>query len=349
MKFVYTPEPEPRMPPPTPVLVDLDTGLRALLDEGLRPETCYKEGVRVECPAGLFEGELLVTGWAAGEVSAGMLGARFVEERRARLVMQYTGDLYQDLARAAVDALSKPYMEEFIGGSMAVVVPAQLFREKATAVAIAFDATGGRPRLLARALLGEDGSPVSVADYRGLVERFGGFWRVPWEAVVSPGESLRRLVEFWSERPVEKLPSKLMEGVPSEDALASRVIGWAQSIEFEVYGRRESSRALVYIDGDVLGVEGYIAVLVQRNGYRKVRARWYYDEDFELRGFDKLPPDASPRLDVEICVGEVPRDCQVKLPKVLVRVLGELAPRSPVYPPDYVAVKVLRWYSVALF
>ncbi len=345
MKVLYVPEPSAGVPA-TPVLVDLESGLHALLD-GLSPALCYRGGERVPCPEDLLGGGLLVVGWAAGEAAAGLLGARFVEERRARLLMR-GGEFYEDLARAAVEAASKPYLSEIVGGTLVAVVPGQALGEKAVAVAVAAEVEGSRPRLLARALLGDDAAPLSVSSYTGLVERFGGFWQVPWESILSVGKSLRRLIEFASERPVERLPPEILQGVRGEHELVARAAEWAQSIEFEVYGRREVNRAVVYFEGGVVGVEGYAAALLQRNGYRRVRARWYFDRDFALRGFDGIPPDAAPRIDADICVGRVPRECGVALPQPLRRVLPGLASSAPVPPLDYSAVKVLRWYEVAL-
>ncbi len=346
MKVLYVPEPSAGMPA-APVLVDPEEGIRALL-EGLEPLLCYRGGERIPCPEGLLEDDLLVVGWAAGEAAAGLLGARFVEERRARLLLEEGGEFYESLARAAIEAASKPYLTEIAGGTLVTVVPGQVLGEKAVAVAVAADVEGRRPRLLAKALLGDDARPLKVASYTGLVERFGGFWQVPWESILSVGKSLRRLIEFVSERPVERLPSELLQGVKGERELAARAAEWAQSIEFEVYGRREVGRAVVYFEGRVLGLEGYVAALIQRNGYRRVRARWYFDGDFMLRGFDGIPPDAAPRIDADICVGRVPRECGLLLPQPLQRILPGLAASAPVPPLDYAAVKVLRWYEVAL-
>ena len=344
MKVLYVPEPLDIEP--APVLVDLDSGLRVLL-EGLEPAACYSGGDRVPCPSDVLEGELLVVGWAAAEAAAGALGAGFVEERRARALMG-DGEIYEALARAAVEARSKPYINEIVGGTLVAVAPGQVLGEKAVAVAVAADVEGREPRLLARALLGEDARPVHVSSYTGLVERFGGFWQVPWESILSVGKSLRRLIEFFSERPVERLPPEALSDVKSDEDLVEKAAEAALEMEFEVYGRREASRAAVYFNGGLLGLSGYAAALVQRNGYRRVRARWYFNEEFELQGFDGVPPDAAPRLDVDICAGQVPRECGVKLPQPILRVLPGLAAKAPVPPLDYAAIKVLRWYGVAL-
>ncbi len=337
--------------PTTPILVDLVEDYRAILDENLSPIRCYKSGgERIKCPQEIdLKGrETLVVGWAAAEAIASSLDAKFVDERRVRFLIDTD---YSDFISAIVEAAVRVEnnVNGILEGTMLIVVPGNILKTRSWGVAIALEALD-KPRLLGKFAFNEDLKPVLEHIYVDEVfERFGEWWQVPWEIVVSAGKSMRRLVEFLTERPVERIPTNILKekniGVMD---VAKKVLKWAQTEEFEIYGRREINRAAVYIDGELLDMKDKIvAVLVQRNGYRRIRARWFLDNNLKLIGFDREPPDAVSRIDTFITIGDINIEKGIHFPENLTSLLKKQSLYSPARQDDYVAIKTLRWYEIS--
>ena len=342
--------PECSRAPASILLKDIDSGIKCVLDENLSPALCFNSrGERVKrVKLELNGNETTVVGWTAGEVLASYLKARFVDERKARFLIKKD---YRELLDALAEAATKIQnsFEAVLEGTILIVVPGSLVETKAWGAAIAVEALD-KPRILGRFTFNEIFETKSSIVYHPEVfDRFGNWWQVPWEIIFSAGRSLRRYVEFLSERPVERIPSTLLgkKKVKIKE-LVREVLKLAQTEEYEVYGRREISKSAVYIEGNLVGLPSTIvAVLVQRNSFRKIRARWYFNEDLDLVGYDVEPPDATRRLDSIFTIGKVEIEGGKRIPESLTPLLKRLALRSPVRQEDYMAVKTLRWYEIS--
>lgn len=348
-KVIYIPE--CLRAPTTPILVDLVGDYRAVLDENLSPVRCYRDrGERIECPQDVELGgqETLVVGWAAAEALASALYASYVDERKARSLIDAD---YGDLISAIVEAATRVEnnVNGILEGTMLIVVPGNILKTRSWGVAIAIEAID-KPRLLGKFAFSEDLKPIQELVYVDEVfQRFGEWWQVPWEVVVSAGKSMRRLVEYITERPVERIPANILKekNLGIRDVVRG-VLKWAQTEEFEIYGRREINRAAVYIEGGLLDIrDRIIAVLVQRDGYRRIRARWLFDNSLKLVGFDREPPDAVTHIDTFITIGEVNVRKGIQFPEKLISFLNRQSIYSPARREDYMAIKTLRWYEVS--
>ncbi|QOJ78531.1 hypothetical protein IG193_07180 [Infirmifilum lucidum] len=351
MKVIYVPEPL-RAPVSMLYISDEDIPL-AYLDEDLRPVKCYApDKTSTRCPEEfkLEPSETVVVGGASGEVIASYLNARYVDERVVKMSKTYVPGKTESIIEAVREALEGHYREPVVEESILAVLPGNLLRRRSWGAALIAKPANLKPELVAEILFDNNFRTLEerVVNLEEL-RRFDYWWQPPWENVFAHGKSMRRLIELISERPVEKIPKSILpKEVSDVSLLVESLASYASEHEFDISGRRSLRKVVVYIDENLIRPSrGFIGVVVIKNAQRKVFARWYFDEKFQLKGFDNAPPEAVTGIDAEVAVGRVPREVQVRLSEALAAYLVKTALYAPVRIVDYLAVKVHRWYEIA--
>lgn len=325
----------------------------AYLDDELMPVKCFDEGLNpLRCPEALDlrEGETYVTGWAAAEVLASYLGARYVDERTVRMEPSYDPSRPLSLLSAVRGAVEKGAYEPVVGNTILSVLPGNVLRRKSWGVAVIAKVSDREPT--GKAVIEFDQTLRTRSEIiSGALEelrRFDYWWQPPWESAFAYGKNIRKLVEVLSERAVGKIPKDLISGErASLEEFLEALVSYASSREFEMPGR-SLKKSVVYIDESIYSPrKGYVGIVIVRNSQRRVFARWFFDEKFRIQGFDNVPPEAVSGIDAEIAIGRVPREVQFRIPEPIAAFLVRVALKAPVKLVDYLAMKAHRWYEAS--
>ncbi|AKG38160.1 hypothetical protein MA03_01090 [Infirmifilum uzonense] len=353
MRVIYLPE--PFFSPVTPLLISEEEPTTIYLDEKLQPVKCYSQDwFPVECPKSLDfqEGEYYVVGGASAEVLASYLNLPFVDEKRVKMQEEYDSRDSLSLVKCLKLAAGKPEEEPLIKNTILAILPGSIVKKKTWGVAYVARIDGDEPEVKAEIHFDQNFRTVEERiSELDEIYKFEYWWQPPWEYIFAYGKNFRRLVEIISERPVEKIPPEILRKhvhLSVEDIIRDLYLSIRRS-SAESVSRRSLKKAVIYIDDNLVKPsKTYTAVLVTKNQQRKIFARWYFDEKLNLRGFDNVPPEAVTGIDAEIAVGRVPRETQASLSEAHSSFLVKKAIYSPVRIIDYLAIKVHRWYEVAL-
>ncbi|MEZ0346697.1 MAG: hypothetical protein ABWK01_09115 [Infirmifilum sp.] len=345
---------EPFYSPVTPVLISEEKSAIIYLDDELSPVKCYDSyGNSIRCPEtlGLQKDETYVVGGAAAEVLASYMDLPFIDVRRVKIQPTYRPGVFSSFFQSIRDALQDPTQEPIAKNSIVAVFPGAILKKRAWAVAYIGRVRDGKLELKAEIhfdqnfrVLHEKSSGLEELD------KFDHWWEAPWDYVFTYGKNLRRLIELVMERPVEKISPGIIgkEKPLTPTEIIEKLFSEASTRGVETSGRRSLKKAVVYIDESIIRPsKGYSGVLIIKNSQRRIFARWYFDEKFQLKGFDNVPPEAVSGIDVELGVGNIPRETQARLSEVLSAFLVKKAMYTPVRIVDYLALKVHRWYEVA--
>jgi hypothetical protein len=344
---------DPRKSSPAPIAIsDESSFFKALLDEDLSPVKCYdKGGLRVQCPEKLLPdraGDAVVVGGIVAEAYSPRLELPYMDERILKLHPKYTPNSLDSLMEVVKGNLG--LSRTFAEGTILTVVPGQLVSRKAFAVAYAGVLSQESLDIKFEALLDTQLNSYSRKYTRwSLLERYEDWLSVPWQYVLAPGKNMRRLLEIVLERPVARLPKKfLLDKYKSPQDFLKELQAWLRGVKLPFDKRREVRRLVVFIDENLFKVNGgYRAVVIAKNTSRKIVARWYFDRKLELQGFDGFPPEAVRDTDMEVAVGNVPREVQAMIPVQLASFIIRQAILSPIKIEDFVALKVHRWVEIA--
>ena len=353
MLVIYIPDPKRASPAPI-AISDESVFHKILLDENLTPVKCYdKNGLNKQCPEKLLEAkkqDVFIVGGIVAEDYSARLELPYIDERIIRLHPNFIPGSLDSLLEAVMNStkpeLAKPYAQD----TFLAVIPGQHVSKKAFAIAYAGTLTQTELDVKMEAVLDPQlNSRVKLLEKWNLIERYEDWLDVPWQYVIAPGKNMRRLLEIMIERPVARMPKEILANkYRSPHDFLGELESWVARARLPFEKKREVRRLVVFIDENLFKVNGgYRAVVVAKNTTRRIIARWYFNKKLELQGFDSFPPEAVRDTDLEVSVGNVPREVQARIPAQLASFIIRQAVLSPIKIEDYIGLKIHRWVEIA--